>query len=85
MAKGVPDAGSRRVFLPVAIAWRYLDGGDSQRGIDWLEEAYEVGDPNLPYLGKPLFDFLRSDPRFQELARRMNLPHVASTATSYQH
>jgi hypothetical protein len=71
--------------LPVAISWRFIDGGDFQRGIDWLEEAYKVGDPNLPYLAMPLFDPLRSDPRFQELARRMNLPHVTSVATSYQH
>jgi len=84
MAGGLPDAGSRRVFLPVAISWRYIDGGDSQGAIDWLEEGYDVGDPNLPYLGMPLFDPLRSDPRFQELARRMNLPHVASETTSYQ-
>jgi len=85
LAKGVPDAGGRRVYLPVAISWRYIDAGDSERAIDWLEEGYEVGDPNLPYLGMPLFDPLRSDPRFQELARRMNLPHVASAAISYQH
>jgi hypothetical protein len=62
-----------------------MDGRDSQRAIDWLEEAYEVGDPNLPYLGMTLFDPLRSDPRFQELARRINLPHVTSAETSYQH
>ncbi len=85
LAKGVPEAGNRRVFLPVAISWRYIDGGDSQRAIDWLEEGYEVGDPNLPYLGMPDYDSLRSDPRFQDLARRMNMPHVVSAATSYQH
>jgi TolB-like protein/Tfp pilus assembly protein PilF len=85
MAEGIPDAGRRTVFLPVAISWRFIDGGDFQHGIDWLEEAYRVGDPNLPYLATPLFDPLRSDPRFQELARRMNLPHVTSVATSYQH
>jgi TolB-like protein len=84
LAKGMPEAGSRRIYLPVAIAWRYIDGGDLQRAIDWLEEAYEVRDPNLPYIGKPLYDPLRSDLRFQGLAQRMNLPHVTSTATSYQ-
>ncbi len=84
LAKGIPDAGSRRVYPPVAISARFIDGGDFQRAIDWLEEGYEAGDPNLPYLGIPLFDPLRSDPRFQNLARRMNLPHVVSAATSYQ-
>ncbi len=73
-AKGMPDAGARRVYPPNAIAWRYVDGGDEQRAIDWLWEAYEVGDPNLPYIGMPLFDPLRSDPRFQDLVRRMDLP-----------
>ena len=41
LAKGMPEAGSRRVYLPVAIAWRYIDGGDFQRAIDWLEEAFD--------------------------------------------
>jgi tetratricopeptide (TPR) repeat protein len=85
LAKGVPEAGGRQVFMPGAIAWRYQDGGDYQRAIDWLEEAYEVRDPILPYIGTSRYDDpLRSDPRFQELARRMNLPHVVSVATSFQ-
>jgi hypothetical protein len=57
----------------VGIALRYQDAGDNDRAIDWLEKAYEEHDPNLPYLGNPLYDPLRSDPRFQELLRRMNL------------
>jgi hypothetical protein len=45
--------------------------------MDWLEEAYEVHVPGLPYIGtSPLFDPLRSDPRFQDLLRRMNLPQA---------
>jgi serine/threonine-protein kinase len=84
MAEGVPEAGARRVFLAKAIAMRYIDGGDTQRALDWLEEAYEARDPNFPYLGLPLFDPLRSEARFQALARKMNLPHVTATETSYQ-
>jgi Tfp pilus assembly protein PilF len=78
-ARGIPDAGARTVFLPNAIAGRYLDGGDHQRAIDWLEEAYEVRDPNLPYLGNPVFDPLRSDPRFQALVDRMGLPPLPAS------
>jgi Tfp pilus assembly protein PilF len=79
-ARGIPDAGARTVFMPNGIAARYLDGGDYQRAIDWLEEAYEVRDPNLPYLGNPVFDPLRSDPRFQDLVRRMGLPLLLTRA-----
>ena len=51
-----------------------LWAGDYERSVAWLERAFEVRDPNLPYVGfRPYFDPLRSDPRFQELLRRMGL------------
>jgi hypothetical protein len=71
---GVPDPGVRRVYMPVDIALRYLDARDYDRTIDWLEKAFEARDPNLPYVGySPLYDPLRSDPRFQDLVRRLGL------------
>jgi tetratricopeptide (TPR) repeat protein len=84
MAEGVPGLGARRVFLANAIALRYIDGGDTQSALDWLEGAYEARDPNFPYLGLPLFDPLRPDSRFQALARKMKPPHVTAVETSYQ-
>jgi TolB-like protein/Tfp pilus assembly protein PilF len=78
-AGGIPDPGVRTVFLPWTIALRYLDAGDYDRAIEWLETAFEVRDPNLLYLGvSPLWDPLRSDTRFQELLRRMNLPTTSA-------
>jgi TolB-like protein/predicted Ser/Thr protein kinase len=62
------------VFNAHGIALRYLDAGDYERAIDWLEKAYEEHDINMQYLGLPLYDPLRSDPRFQDLLRKMNLP-----------
>jgi TolB-like protein len=53
----------------VSIALRYFDGRDYVRTIDWLEKACEDRDPNLPYIGKPLYDPLRSNPRFQSLLK----------------
>jgi serine/threonine-protein kinase len=73
-ASGVPDAGARRVYMPVGIAWRYLDAGDTERAIAWLEEAYAVRDANLPYVGLPSWDALRVDPRFRALLHRIGLP-----------
>ena len=56
------------------IALRYFDAGDKDRAIDWLYKAYAVHDSSLAYLGRPLWDPLRSDPRFQALLRRIGLP-----------
>jgi len=56
------------------IARRYLEAGDYNLAIDWLEKAYNDHESNLPYLGTPFFDPLRSYPRFQDLLHRMNLP-----------
>jgi serine/threonine-protein kinase len=62
-------------FGGIAIAWQYVYAGDYERSIDWLEKAFEVHDANLPYASfQTVYDPLRSNPRFQDLLRRMNLP-----------
>ncbi len=71
---GVPEHKARRVYMPCAISLRYMDARDYDRALDWLEEAYEARDPNIVALVRPLYDPLRSDPRFQALARKLNLP-----------
>jgi cell division inhibitor SulA len=49
--------------------------GDTSNAILWLEKAYEEHNPNIPYLLSPIYDKLRDNSRFQELARKMNLPY----------
>ena len=61
-------------FRAMTIAQLYFDAGDKDLAIDWFEKAYEEHDPNLPYLGRPFWNPLRSDPRFQDLLRRIGLP-----------
>ena len=56
------------------LATTYQQAGDKDRALEWLERCYEEHDPNMPFIGAPEFDALRSDPRFQDLLRRMNLP-----------
>jgi hypothetical protein len=68
-------ARSRSKFVPPCdIAGFYLSAGDREQALAWLERAYEAHDPNMPYLGWPWYDPLRSDPRFKDLVRKMNLP-----------
>jgi len=59
---------------PTDVAYLYIGAGDKGRALEWLEKAYELHDPVMPYIGIPYFDILRADPRFQNLLRRMNLP-----------
>jgi hypothetical protein len=61
--------------MPSDIAVTYALIGNKELAIEWLETAYEVHDPGLPYLLLPIFDSLCDDPRFQEIARKMNLPY----------
>jgi TolB-like protein/Tfp pilus assembly protein PilF/predicted Ser/Thr protein kinase len=53
----------------------YMFAGDMARALDWLEKAIAQRDPNAPYANcLPLWDPVHSDPRFQDLLRKMNLP-----------
>ena len=53
----------------------YAFAGDVENAVSWMEKAYEEHDPNLPYLLIPVYDGLRDNPRFQEIARKMGLPY----------
>jgi TolB-like protein/Flp pilus assembly protein TadD/predicted Ser/Thr protein kinase len=66
-----------RYVPPVPVAWLYSCLGDNERAIELLAEKF--GEPSsggsLGYLAWwPEGDALRSDPRFQDLLRRMKLP-----------
>jgi Tfp pilus assembly protein PilF len=62
-------------FSAWGIAMRCLDAGDKDRAIEFLNKAYEIRDRWVPYIGMPMWDPLRSDPRYQALLRRIGLPH----------
>jgi hypothetical protein len=48
--------------------------GDMDQTFEWLEKAYEERYGFLAYLVvSPVFDDIRSDARYQELARRVGL------------
>jgi TolB-like protein/Tfp pilus assembly protein PilF len=60
---------------PWQIGTLYTRAGKNKEALDWLEKAYEAHDQNCIYLGvDPIFDQLRSEPRYQDLLRRIKLP-----------
>jgi TolB-like protein/Tfp pilus assembly protein PilF len=56
------------------IAHLYIPAGDYEEAIDWLEKHCEEHGPGMPYIGLNTPDPMHSNPRFQALLRKMNLP-----------
>lgn len=61
----------RRYVSPYWIAVVYAGLGDTDGALEWLERLYEERSGFLIFLKvEPIFDSLRSDPRFADLLRR---------------
>ncbi len=69
------DRAKHEYIAPTALAKIYARLGDQTRALEWLEKAYRERDVFLGNLKvDPNYDSLRSDPRFQDLLRRIGLP-----------
>jgi eukaryotic-like serine/threonine-protein kinase len=67
-------ASGNRYVAPYFFASIHAALGDNDKAFSWLEKAYQEHDSYLVRLRvAPAMDPLRSDVRFQELLRRMNL------------
>jgi tetratricopeptide (TPR) repeat protein len=85
---GLTEAKRERGFVaPAALGIVAGAMGEKDEAFAWLEKAHESRGPQLTYLTVgPKFTPLRSDPRFQELPRRMGLPpEVYRTASRSLH
>lgn len=59
---------------PRIVAWNYAALGDKERAFAFLEKAYVQHSTELVSLKvNPAYDSLRSDPRYQDLLRRVGL------------
>jgi adenylate cyclase len=69
-------AESKQMYVsPLNISQLCIGLGMNDEAFEWLEKAYEVCDGNMCLLKVwPAYDPIRSDPRFQDLLRRMNFP-----------
>jgi tetratricopeptide (TPR) repeat protein len=65
----------KRFVSAFLVAGVYVGLGEKDKAFKSLEKAYEERSGRLVYLGvERAFDPLRSDPRFQDLVRRIRLP-----------
>jgi serine/threonine-protein kinase len=69
------DLYKKGINPPFYVAGAYAKLGEKEKAFEWLEKSYAERDFNLTYLKTNRnFDDLRSNPRFQELLRRVGLP-----------
>lgn len=60
--------------LPYLVAASFAYIGEKEKAFEWLEKAYAMRQADLISLKiEPNFDFLRDDPRYQDLLGRINL------------
>ena len=69
------DDYEKGTVFPSAVAAGYAMINDKERAFEWLEKAFAERDPDLSWLkAERSFDNIKSDPRFQDLQRRVGLP-----------
>ncbi len=57
------------------IAQIYIGLGEKEKAVEWLEKSFEKREPViLAIYAYPEWDELRSDPRFQELIKKLGFP-----------
>jgi TolB-like protein/Tfp pilus assembly protein PilF len=68
------ELGEKGSATPVTVASSFLAIGDKNSAIEWLEKAYSDHDVALGFLAvDPWWDPIRSDSRFVDLLKRINL------------
>src|SRR6266566_2335726 len=74
--EGLTELSKHSYVSSYSIAESYMRMGEKQKAFEWLEKAYEEHDSGLVSLAvEPMFESLRTDPRFKEILRRMKLSH----------
>jgi TolB-like protein/DNA-binding winged helix-turn-helix (wHTH) protein len=75
LAKSMEQFYARKEYRAGFIARFYMRAGDKEQAFKWLQKAFEE-EQDAPDQIDPVWDPVRSDPRFKELIRRAGLPEV---------
>ncbi len=72
--RGLKERSREEYVTPICFVLIHAARGAKERAFAWLEKAYEERSHYLIYLNaEPVFDSLRSDPRFHSLLGRIGL------------
>jgi len=76
-AETLIEISKTKYVLPSLIGDLYTFTDDLGQALNWYERCYNEHDPNLPYMFPQKFfsNKLGDNSRYQELARKMNLPY----------
>jgi hypothetical protein len=76
LLKELRELSERRFASAYDFAILYAGLGEKDQAFEWLERAYEERSFSLvmSLKAEPRLDNLQSDPRFQDLVRRVGLP-----------
>src|SRR5260370_23145946 len=75
----VSKPGSKPTGQDVALIYFAL--GDNDVGFQWLTRAFDQRELVVYVRAHPRFDSVRSDPRFETLARRLGVPDLPRCAS----
>ena len=71
----LPERAARRDVSSLHLAYVHIGLGNIDSAFEWMEKAYEERAGLLVFLQvEPIFDPLRTDPRFADLLRRLQFP-----------
>ena len=74
LAEAFKAAAKKRYIPPTYFGMLFAGLGDKDKAMMWLEKAYDDRADGLTWLNvEPMLDDVRSDPRFQDLIRRIGL------------
>src|SRR6266481_3131505 len=73
---GLTELSKHSYVSSYSIAESYMRVGEKQKAFEWLDKAYEEHDSGLVSVAvEPMFEPIRTDPRFKDIVKRMKLPN----------
>jgi len=79
--KQLRELAKKRYVPSFVFAWIYMNLREKERTLEYLEQAYAERSSYLAVIGiETGLDFLRSDPRFANLQRKIGLPECSRKA-----